>query len=270
MAEVGRRVYPMPSSHIQYGRSWEKSLSYAEFSYNNSYEESLKMTPFEMLYGWRCKTPIFWNETREQQVFGPDIIQDTEKQVRIVRENIKVAQSCQKSYANRRRRDLSFEVGDYVYLKMLPLRGLHQFKVRGNLAPRFIGPLKILEQKGEMADISIGIAPVALYCTRCVPHVTAEEIFTSTWRTSPTGRFGYERRSYLSRISCQVIGDLQKSHKEQKDSDVQGSVEPPYRRKSHMGKRRRTKAKISKLLCWVVRISRVRFFLRRVGLSHPE
>jgi hypothetical protein len=90
---------------LQYGRSWDKSLPYAEFSYNNSYQESLKMAPFEMLYGRRCMTPIFWNETGERQVFGPDIIQDTEKQVRIVIENLKVTQSCQKSYADRKRRD---------------------------------------------------------------------------------------------------------------------------------------------------------------------
>jgi hypothetical protein len=49
------------------------------------------MVPFEMLYGRRCETPIFWNEMGEHQVFGPDIIQDTEKEVRIVRENLKVA-----------------------------------------------------------------------------------------------------------------------------------------------------------------------------------
>jgi hypothetical protein len=60
------------------------------------------MTPFEMLYGQRCRTPIFLNETRESQVFEPNIIQDTEKQIRIAGENIKVAQSPQKSYADRR------------------------------------------------------------------------------------------------------------------------------------------------------------------------
>jgi hypothetical protein len=79
------------------------------------------MAPFKMLYGQRCRTPIFWNETGEQQVFGPNIIKDTEKQVRIVRENLKVAQSHQKSYADRRRRDLRFEVGDFVYLKVSPM-----------------------------------------------------------------------------------------------------------------------------------------------------
>jgi hypothetical protein len=80
------------------------------------------MAPFTMLHGQRCRTLIFWNGTGERQIFGPDIIQDTEKQVRIVRENLKVAQSRQKSYADCRRKDLSFEVGDFVYLKLLPMR----------------------------------------------------------------------------------------------------------------------------------------------------
>jgi transposase InsO family protein len=78
---------------LQYGRSWDKSLSYPEFSYNNSYQESLKMAPFEMLYGQRCQTPLFWSETGEWKVFGPDILQEAEKQVRMVRENLWVAQS---------------------------------------------------------------------------------------------------------------------------------------------------------------------------------
>jgi transposase InsO family protein len=56
---------------LQYGRSWDKNLPYAEFSYNNSYQESLKMTPFEMLYGRRCQTPLFWNETRERKCLDP-------------------------------------------------------------------------------------------------------------------------------------------------------------------------------------------------------
>jgi hypothetical protein len=136
---------------LQYGRSWDKSLPYAEFSYINSYQESLKMALFEMLYGQRCRTPLFWNETREQKVFGPDILQEAEKQVHIVRENLRVAQSRQKSYVDHRRRELSFEVGDFVYLKVSPMRGLRHFKVRGKLTPRFIGPFKILEKRGEVA-----------------------------------------------------------------------------------------------------------------------
>jgi hypothetical protein len=73
---------------LQYGRSWDKSLPYAEFFYNNNYQESLKMAPFEMLYGQRCQTPLFWNETGERKVFRPDILQEAEKQVHMVRENL--------------------------------------------------------------------------------------------------------------------------------------------------------------------------------------
>jgi hypothetical protein len=136
---------------LRYGRSWDKNLPYAEFSYNNSYQESLKMAPFEMLYDRRCLTLLFWSEAGEWKVFGPDILQEIEKQVHMVRENLRVAQSRQKSYTDHRRRELSFEVRDFVYLKVSPMRGLRHFKVRGKLAPRFIGPFKILEKRGEVA-----------------------------------------------------------------------------------------------------------------------
>jgi hypothetical protein len=109
------------------------------------------MTLFEMLYGQRCRTPLFSSETGERKVFGPNILQEVEKQVRMVRENLRVAQLRQKSYADHRRRKLSFEVGDFVYLMVSPMRGLRHFKVRGKLAPRFIEPFKILEKRGEVS-----------------------------------------------------------------------------------------------------------------------
>jgi hypothetical protein len=136
---------------LQYGRSWNKSLSNGELSYNNSYQESLKMAPFEMSYGRRCRTPLFWSEAGERKVFGPDILQEAKKQVYMVRENLRVAQSRQKSYADHRRRELSFEVGDFVYLKVSPMRGLRHFKGQGKLAPRFIGQFKIVEKRCEVA-----------------------------------------------------------------------------------------------------------------------
>jgi hypothetical protein len=109
------------------------------------------MAPLEMLYGRRCRTPLFWNETGEWRVFGPDILEEAEKQVRMIRENLRLVQLRQKSYADHRRRELSFEVGDFVCLKVSHMRGLRHFKVRGKLAPRFIGPFKILEKRGEVA-----------------------------------------------------------------------------------------------------------------------
>jgi hypothetical protein len=69
----------------------------------------------------------------------------------MIRENLKIAQSRQKSYADKRGRDLSFEISDFVYLKLSPMRGTRRFKVKGKLAPRYVGPFKILDRKGEVA-----------------------------------------------------------------------------------------------------------------------
>jgi hypothetical protein len=109
------------------------------------------MAPFEFLYGRKCRAPLFWNEPGENQIFSPDILREAERQVQMVRENLKLAQSMQKSYADNRGRELRFQVGNFVSLKVSPMRGLRRFKIRGKLAPRHIGPFKILEQRGEVA-----------------------------------------------------------------------------------------------------------------------
>jgi hypothetical protein len=107
---------------LKYGKSWDNSLPYAQFSYNNSYQESINMTPFEALYGWQCRTPLFWSQTGENQVFGPEVLRDPNRHVQKIRENLRIAQSRQKSYVDKRQRDLSFEVGDFIYLKVSPMR----------------------------------------------------------------------------------------------------------------------------------------------------
>ena len=137
---------------LTYGSNWEKSLSFAEFFYNNIYQASLKMSPFEALYGRKCRTPFMWSEVGERSYFGPECIQEAEEQVAKIRENLKAAQSRQKkSYADTRRRDLDFEEGDYVHLKVSPIRGTRRFQVQGKLAPRYIGPFKILKKVGAVA-----------------------------------------------------------------------------------------------------------------------
>ena len=85
---------------LDYGSSWDDNLPYAEFSYNNSYQTSLKMTPFEALYEWRCRTPLLWDEFGDRQLFGPDLIKESEQKVKLIRDRLKVAQSRQKSYAD--------------------------------------------------------------------------------------------------------------------------------------------------------------------------
>jgi hypothetical protein len=136
---------------LKYGKSWDKSLPHVEFSYNNSYQASIKMAPSEALYGRLCRTPLFESQTRESEVFGPEVLKDAEKQVQIIRENLNVAQSRQKSYADKRRRVLSFEVGDFIYLKISPMRGTRRFKVKGKMAPRYVKLFEIVDRKGEVA-----------------------------------------------------------------------------------------------------------------------
>jgi hypothetical protein len=130
---------------------WDKRLLYAEFSYNNSYQASLKISPFEVLYGRYCRTLLHWDQPGERQVFGLDILLEAEENIKMVRENRKTAQSRQRSYADTRRRELSFEVGDFVYLKVSPIRGIKRFGVKGKLAPRYIGPYQIQARRGEVA-----------------------------------------------------------------------------------------------------------------------
>jgi hypothetical protein len=135
---------------LKHGGSWDKCLPYAEFAYNNNYQSNIKMAPFEALYGRKCRTPLFWNQTGESQLFGPDSIREAEKQVEIIRENLKATQSRQKSYVDPRR-EVVLEVGDYAYLRVSPIRGLRRFNVGRKLLPHFIGPFKIVERRGEVA-----------------------------------------------------------------------------------------------------------------------
>ena len=136
---------------LTYNQKWDECLPLAEFSYNNSYYESIKMAPFETLYGRRCRTPLNWSEAGERNVFGPDIVGEAEEQVRFIQENLKISQSRQKSYADKRRRPLAFQIGDHVYLRVSPMKGVQRFGVRGKLAPCYVGLFPIIERCGPVA-----------------------------------------------------------------------------------------------------------------------
>ena len=99
-------------------------MPYAELSYNNSYQASLKMAPFEALYGRRCRTPLMWDEVGDCQLFGPDLIKESEEKVKLIRDRLKIAQSRQKSYADSKRKEVTYEVGDRAYLRVSPFRGV--------------------------------------------------------------------------------------------------------------------------------------------------
>ncbi|KAL4313586.1 hypothetical protein GQ457_01G039130 [Hibiscus cannabinus] len=136
---------------IDYRGSWEEFLPLAEFAYNNSYQASIKMAPYEALYGRKCRTPIGWTELNEHNRIGPDLVLKAEKTVRLIRERLKAAFDRQKSYADLRRRDVEFEVGDEVFLKVSPWRKVLRFGRKGKLSPRFIGPYRIVRRIGPVA-----------------------------------------------------------------------------------------------------------------------
>jgi hypothetical protein len=131
------------------GLKWGKHLPLAEFSYNNSYQESIKMSPFEALYGRPCCTPLSWSESGERVIFGPDIVTKGEEKVKQIQANILATQSCQKSYTDKRRRPLEFEVGDHVYLRVSPMKGVRCFGIKGKLAPCYTGLYPIIDKYGS-------------------------------------------------------------------------------------------------------------------------
>ena len=115
-----------------------------EFAYNNSYQSSIQMASYEALYGRKCRSPIGWFKVGDRQLLGPDMIRDAMSKVKLIRDRIGAAQSQQKAYVDNRRRELEFDVGDHVFLKISSLKGVMRFGKKGKLSPRYIGPFEIL------------------------------------------------------------------------------------------------------------------------------
>ncbi|KAL0562089.1 hypothetical protein IC582_002539 [Cucumis melo] len=136
---------------LEFPGSWDSHLHLMEFSYNNSYQATIGMAPFEALYGKCCRSPVCWGEVGEQRLMGPELVQSTNEAIQKIRSRMHTAQSRQKSYADVRRKDFEFEVGDKVFLKVAPMRGVLRFERRGKLSPRFVGPFEILERIGPVA-----------------------------------------------------------------------------------------------------------------------
>ncbi|GKA04098.1 putative reverse transcriptase domain-containing protein [Tanacetum coccineum] len=136
---------------MDFGGSWDTHLPLIEFSYNNSYHTSIKCAPFEALYGRKCRSPVIWTEVGESQLIGPEIVQETTEKIVQIKERLKTARSRQKSYADKRRKPLEFQVGDRVLLKVSPWKGVVRFGKKGKLAPRYVGPFEIVECVGPVA-----------------------------------------------------------------------------------------------------------------------
>lgn len=137
---------------LDFKGSWDEYLALIEFAYNNSYHSSIGMTPYEALYGRPCRSPVCWAEVGDNKVMGTEVVQETTEKVSIIRDRIRRAQSRHKSNADKKRRSVEFEVGDHVFLKVSPMKGVIRFgKKKGKLSPRFVGPFEILDKVGELA-----------------------------------------------------------------------------------------------------------------------
>ncbi|MGV7988761.1 hypothetical protein PJP10_30745, partial [Mycobacterium kansasii] len=131
--------------------SWDDCLPDAEFAYNNSFQASIGMARYEAWYGHPCRAPHCWAEVGERSLIGPELVQTTSEKIDIIRRRLLTVQSRQKSYADTRRRPLEFEVGDHVFLRVSPMKGVLRFGKKGKLSLRFIGPFQILDRVGVVA-----------------------------------------------------------------------------------------------------------------------
>ena len=131
--------------------SWDRHIPLVEFVYNNSFQSNIGMAPYEALYGRKCRTPLCWIELIKKKIIGPDLIQETEEKVKMIRERLKVVTDKQKSYANSKRKDIRYEIGEKVFLKVSPWKKVMRFGKKGKLSPRFIGMYEVIEKVGPVA-----------------------------------------------------------------------------------------------------------------------
>ena len=136
---------------LDFEGSWDQHLSLIEFAYNNSYQSTIQMAPYKALYGRKCRSLIGWFKVGDHPLLGPNMILDAVRKIQLVRDRMRAAQSWQKSYVDNRCRELEFDVGDHVFLKISLFKGVMRFGQRGKLSPRYIGPFEILRRWRSIA-----------------------------------------------------------------------------------------------------------------------
>ncbi|GJS13758.1 putative reverse transcriptase domain-containing protein [Tanacetum coccineum] len=135
---------------IDFGKGWVKHLPLAEFSYNNNYHASIKVSPYEALCGRKCRSPVCWAEVGEAQLTGPELIQETMEKIILIKQRMQATQDRQKSYADQKRKPMAFEDGDRVMLKVSSWKGVVRFGKRGKLNPRYVRPFRVLAKVGKV------------------------------------------------------------------------------------------------------------------------
>ena len=136
---------------LDYAGGWDHNLPLAEFADNNSYHSSIEMAPYEALYGRRGRNPICWDEVGERKLSKVELIDWIVEIINKIRKRLRAAQDRHRSYADTRRKPLTFEAGDHVFLRVSPLKGSLRFGQKGKLSPRYVGPFEVLQSVGPVA-----------------------------------------------------------------------------------------------------------------------
>eukprot|EP00253_Pinus_taeda_P004104 PITA_04104 len=143
--------YMLRAYVMQQPMLWEEYLHLVEFAYNNGYHTSTQMSPFEVLYGRKCRTPSNWGGPEDRPSLGPDMHTEMEDMVKKVRANLKAAQDRQKNFADCKRRFKEYLVGDHVFIKIQAKKSTLQWSGCAKLAPRYCGPFQVLARIGPVA-----------------------------------------------------------------------------------------------------------------------
>eukprot|EP00253_Pinus_taeda_P011385 PITA_11385 len=168
---------------MQQPTRWEEYLHLVEFAYNNGYHSSLKMSPFEVLYGRKCRTPSSWGGPEDKFLLGPEMLEEMEVMVKRVRANLKMAQDRQKNFVDRKRIFKEYQVGEHVYIRIRARKSTLQWNACTKLAPRFCGPFQILARVGLVA-----------YQLALPSHIRVHNVF----HVSVLKRYVYDPRHIIS------------------------------------------------------------------------
>eukprot|EP00253_Pinus_taeda_P022056 PITA_22056 len=174
---------------MQQPTEWEDYLQLVEFSYNNGYQISLLMIPFEVLYGRKCRTPSSWSGPEDRLMLGPEMLKEMEELVKRVRSNLKAAQDRQKNFAEWKRRFKEYQVGDHMYVRIRAKENTLQWSGCAKLAPRYCGPFQILAR----------IEPVAYQLT-LPSHIRVHNVF----HVSVLNKYVYDPKHVINWQDIQV------------------------------------------------------------------